>query len=107
MISFFPEVYPDELLYSWFARYGVRTGYTNYRAIADDLFTSNTAKPNPEFLIPLSKDAYRAITASMTFEEAILNHTMFPYYSRFLPSERRQKVDINLLHLSFLLSTNF
>ena len=43
MISFFPEVYPDELLYSWFARYGVRTGYTNYRAIADDLFTSNTA----------------------------------------------------------------
>ena len=99
MISFFPEVYPDELLYSWLARYGVRTGYTNYRAIADDLFTSNTAKPNPEFLIPLSKDAYRAITASMTFEKAILNHTMFPYYSRFLSLERRQKAYNSLLKM--------
>ena len=53
MISFFPDVYPDELAYSWFARYGVRSGYTHYRAIADDLFTSHTAKPNLEFIIEL------------------------------------------------------
>ena len=36
MISFFPAPYPDELVYSWFARYGMRTGYTHYRAIAED-----------------------------------------------------------------------
>lgn len=91
MISFFPDVYPDELVYSWFARYGVRTGYTHYRAIADDLFTSHTAKPNLEFIIELNEDAYRTITRIMPFEQVIMKHTMFPYYARFLPSERRQR----------------
>ena len=99
MISFFPDVYPDELAYSWFARYGVRSGYTHYRAIADDLFTSHTAKPNLEFIIELSQDAYSAITSIMPFERFILNHTMFPYYARFLPVERRQKAFEHLLNM--------
>ena len=91
MIAFFPDVYPDELAYSWFARYGVRTGYLHYRAIADDLFTSNTAKPNIEFLIRLNQEAYQMITSILPFEDVIMKHTMFPYYARFLPLERRQK----------------
>lgn len=99
MISFFPDVYPDELLYSWFSRYGVRVGYTNYRSVADDLFTSNTAKPNTEFLISLNHDALSVITASVPLDEAILNHTMFPYYSRFLPVERRKKAYNSLLQM--------
>lgn len=99
MISFFPDVYPDELAYSLFARYGVRSGYTHYRAIADDLFTSHTAKPNLEFIIELSQDAYRAITSIMPFERFILNHTMFPYYARFLPVERRQKALGHLMNM--------
>lgn len=99
MISFFPDVYPDELAYSWFARYGVRSGYTHYRAIADDLFTSHTAKPNLEFIIELSQDAYSAITSIMPFERFILNHTMFPYYARFLPVERRQKALGHLMNM--------
>lgn len=91
MIAFFPDVYPDELVYSWLARYGVRSGYSHYRAIADDLFTSHTAKPNLEFIIELSQDAIQAMTSDMTFEEIITKHTMFPYYARFLPVERRQR----------------
>ena len=91
MIAFFPDVYPDELVYSWLARYGVRSGYSHYRAIADDLFTSNTAKPNLEFIMELSQDAIKAMTSSMSLENIILKHTMFPYYARFLPAERRQK----------------
>ena len=87
MIAFFPEVYPDELVYSLLARYGVRSGYTHYRAIADDLFTSHTAKPNLEFVIELSQDAYEVITDAMPFESVIMQHTMFPYYARFLPIE--------------------
>jgi len=91
MIAFFPDVYPDELVYSWLARYGVRSGYSHYRAIADDLFTSNTAKPNLEFIMELSQDAIKAMTSSMSLENIVLKHTMFPYYARFLPAERRQK----------------
>ena len=99
MISFFPDVYPDELVYSWLARYGVRSGYTHYRAIADDLFTSNTAKPNLEFVMELSDEAYRAITSIMPFESVIEKHTMFPYYARFLPVERRQRAFQLLLNM--------
>ena len=100
MIAFFPEVYPDELVYSWLARYGVRSGYTHYRAIADDLFTSHTAKPNLEFVIELSQDAYEVITDAMPFESVIMQHTMFPYYARFLPIERRQKAFGQLMNMS-------
>ena len=99
MIAFFPEVYPDELVYSWLARYGVRSGYTHYRAIADDLFTSHTAKPNLEFVIELSQDAYEVITDAMPFESVIMQHTMFPYYARFLPIERRQKAFGQLMNM--------
>ena len=91
MISFFPAPYPDELVYSWFARYGMRTGYTNYRAIAEDLFISNTAKPNLEFIIELNPEAYKVVTRYKSFEAIIKQHTMFPYYVRFLPKERRVK----------------
>ena len=100
MIAFFPEVYPDELVYSWLARYGVRSGYTHYRAIADDLFTSHTAKPNLEFVIELSQDAYEVITDAMPSESVIMQHTMFPYYARFLPIERRQKAFRQLMNMS-------
>ena len=99
MIAFFPEVYPDELVYSWLARYGVRSGYTHYRAIADDLFTSHTAKPNLEFVMELSQDAYEVITNAMPFETVIIQHTMFPYYARFLPIERRQKAFGQLMNM--------
>lgn len=100
MIAFFPEVYPDELVYSWLARYGVRSGYTHYRAIADDLFTSHTAKPNLEFVMELSQDAYEVITDTMPFESVITQHTMFPYYARFLPVERRQKAFKQLMSMN-------
>ncbi len=99
MIAFFPEPYPDELIYSWFARYAVRTGYTNYRAVADDLFTSNTAKPNLEFVMELSDDGYAAVTRNMPFETVIINHTMFPCYARFLPADRRRRAFELLLNM--------
>lgn len=99
MIAFFPDVYPDELVYSWLARYGVRSGYSHYRAIADDLFTSHTAKPNLEFVTELSQGAIEAMTRDMTFEEIIIKHTMFPYYARFLPVERRQRAYRLLLNM--------
>jgi hypothetical protein len=99
MIAFFPDVYPDELVYSWLARYGVRSGYSHYRAIADDLFTSHTAKPNLEFIMELSQDAIAAMTHNIPFENIVMKHTMFPYYARFLPVERRQRAFKSLMDM--------
>ena len=57
MISFFPDIYPDELLYSQLARYYAKSGYTSYIFAAEDLYEKRTVKPDIEFVNPLTKDA--------------------------------------------------
>ncbi len=96
MIPFFPTVYPDELVYSWFSRYYTRTGYISYASVAADLFTTSIVKPNIEFLNHLTPAAIQVITQSMSLEQLVMNHTMFPYYARFLP-ENRLKTALKLM----------
>lgn len=89
MIACFPEIYPDELLYSQLARYYAQSGYIAYRYAAEDLYINRTVRPDMEFLNKFSDDAFLKITQSMPIETIIEKHTMFPYYGRFLPVERR------------------
>ena len=96
MIAFFPEPYPDELAYSLFARYHVHSGHLTFRATAEDLFQNKDAIPNPEFFAPLSEEVCNILTRNSTMETFIAEHTMLPYYIRFLPLERRRKA-MNLL----------
>lgn len=91
MIAYFPAAYPDELLYSQLARYYTRSGYTAYTYAAEELFTSKIVRPDMEFVNTFTPDVFRMITKNMPMEEVVLNHTMFPYYGRFLPLERRQR----------------
>ena len=43
MIGFMPEIYPDELIYSWFCRYLVHSGYSaNKMALNDLLFNKQS-----------------------------------------------------------------
>ena len=62
MIAFFPEPYPDELLYSLFARYYVRSGYPIYRSAAEDLYQDVNISPDMEFINPLTSDALHHLT---------------------------------------------
>lgn len=91
MIAYFPEIYPDELLYSLLARFYKNTGYPCYWYAAEDLFESKTVRPDIEFVNQYSPAALRMITKDLSMDEVILNHTMFPYYGRFLDKERRNK----------------
>lgn len=91
MISYFPAAYPDELLYSQLARYYAKSGYMAYTYAAEELFMSKIVRPDMEFVNAFTSDALRVITKDMTMEDAVLRHTMFPYYGRFLPLERRQR----------------
>lgn len=91
MISYFPTPYPDELLYSQLARYYAKSGYMAYTYAAEELFTSKTVRPDMEFVNAFTPDALRMITKDMTMEDVALKHTMFPYYGRFLPLERRKR----------------
>ena len=99
MIGVFPEPYPDELLYSVFARYYVRSGYRNYIFVAEDLFLNRSVRPNFEYFPALKEDVVSKLTANLSFEKIILQHTMFPYHCRFLPKERKEQALLSLIDM--------
>ena len=88
---FFPEMYEDELAYSLFARYHVHSGHLTFRATAEDLFVNKDVIPSTEFIVPLTEEAVKMIARTMPLSEFVEKHTMLPYYTRFLPLERRKK----------------
>lgn len=91
MIAYFPSPYPDELVYSLFARYSVNSGNLTYGSVAEDLFLNKTVKPDIEFIPQLTPDALHRLSALMPVEKVIEKHTLFQYYARFLNKERRDK----------------
>lgn len=91
MTMYLPEIYPDELVYSWLARYYIQTGYVRYAFVAEELFQSKTVRPDIEFVNQYTAPMLQAITEKMPMSEIIENHTMFPYYGRFLPKERKNQ----------------
>lgn len=91
MISYFPSIYPDELLYSQLARYYVKSGYTAYIFAAENLFCSKTVRPDIEFVNKYTPETLQLLTKNMSFDELINQHTMFPYYGRFIKLERKKQ----------------
>lgn len=91
MIAYFPAIYPDELIYSQLARYCAKSGYLAYTYAAEELFVSKTVRPDMEFVNTYTPVALKMITRNMPIEDLVVKHTMFPYYGRFLPKERREK----------------
>ena len=97
MISYFPELYPDELVYSLLSRFYVQSGYLSYIYAAEDIYNSKTVRPDPEFLNPLQDEVKNHIVKKISMKELVEYHTMYPYYGRFLGKYRRQKVfNLNL-----------
>lgn len=87
MIGFMPEIYPDELVYSWIARYYAHSGYPAYVFALEDLMGRKNARPDVELMGKLKKDAQSMIAKMIPMEELVLNHTMLPYY-RFTEGAR-------------------
>ena len=90
MIGFFPQIYPDELVYSWLARYYARSGYSAYIDAIRDLF-GKIVRPDVELFNKFDEDALAVITSQVSMHDLIMKHTMYPYYARFLPMERRKR----------------
>ena len=57
---------------------------------AEDLYRNRQTKPNIEFLNALTDDALAQLTRNIFLEKVIEKHTMYPYFARFLPLERRR-----------------
>ena len=98
MISYLPEIYPDELVYSWFCRYYVHTGCLTHKTALQDILYSRCNNPSKEFIGHLNPDMSAAIQKLCPIETLIAEHTMFPQYARFLPLEQRNEA---LYHIGF------
>lgn len=91
MILTFPRPYPDELLYSLYARYHVQSGNTSKKGTIAELFGVNTAYPVMDLPGHLGITAER-LGYPWTSEILLLNHTLYPYYAYYLPAVRANKV---------------
>lgn len=99
MITQFPAIYPDELLYSQLARYHTRSGNLAYIFTAEQLFQIKTVRPDVEFLNAYTPEVLSILTSTMSLKDIVMNHTMFPYYGRFLRSERRMEAFDSLVNM--------
>ena len=76
MIAYFPEIYPDELVYSWFCRCYVHSGFSTHKALLDELLYKRCNNPSKEFLGHLNTDTQRQIQEIYPIKSLILENTM-------------------------------
>ena len=92
MIGYFPELYEDELIYSWIARYLVHSGYTSAADTYQDLYFNKNLRPSVELMNNMLDDAKTVMTIYMSMEDLIHKHTLFPEYGRFIDPAKREKL---------------
>jgi hypothetical protein len=93
MLPFFPTPYRDELLYSVFARYHLRSTNETPRATLIDLFGSPTACAVVGLQVRLAALAERLTSkTALSIMQLIRDHTLFPFYRLFITWERGEKV---------------
>lgn len=98
MITYFPEIYPDELVYSWFCRYYVHAGCFTHKMALNELLYKRCNNPSKEFIGHLNSDAESIISRMYDIDKFILNHTMFPQYARFIPLKEKKNALYKLGH---------
>jgi hypothetical protein len=93
MIGFFPDSYPDELLYSACARYASRTKYLNKHSAIIELFGKRGLSAIVDF--PTRLEYFISILPeghNYSVEQLINENTLLPFHLPFLPIERAKVV---------------
>lgn len=91
MIHFFTDPYKDELIYSAIARYHYYTGNLDCKDTLEELFGKRTIIPSLEigsYLEVLAKN----LGSNYNADSIIQNHTIYPFYSPFLPKDRKEEL---------------
>lgn len=93
MIGFFPESYPDELLFSILSRYHRRMGYRDVASTMRDLFGNQMARSSVDLPANLGELVSR-LPNGHTYSVARLidRHTLLPFYSPFVPAPRLEQI---------------
>lgn len=98
MIVYLPEIYPDELVYSWFCRYFVHSGYISHKMALQDILYKKCNNPSKEFIGHLNPEMEQTIKQLYSIDELIIQHTMYPQYARFIPLEQKK---LALYHIGY------
>lgn len=87
----FPTPYPDELIYSTIARYGVHFGITSPKQLLDEVFSNRKVIATADLPCHLKNIAeHYPKSHNLTVKKIIYQHTLFPIYAPFVTEERRQ-----------------
>jgi hypothetical protein len=89
MLGHFPTPHDDELFYSLCARYGSRVSYPSAKSLLLDIFNAASACAVVDLPNRLRCFTDALPTGSfLTVDRLIDQHTLFPFFSAFLPPER-------------------
>jgi hypothetical protein len=91
-LAYVPKLYRDELFYSMAARYHRHVGNVAFRDTSGELFGDRFMRPTfdlpshlPAFLDRVPPERHLSV------ERLALEHTHLPYYTAYLPAERREE----------------
>lgn len=90
MIAYFPTPLPDELWYSVVMRYHIHSGQPHWKDTAATLHIGRNITQTG-WLFPNQSMRWVAheLPHLLSLQELTLNHTLFPFWTLFLPPERR------------------
>lgn len=89
MILCFPDLYPDELLYSGWARFSDRVQYLHKGNVLQDLFGNKFVRPIVDFPCRIKYFVEHLLKDTRyTVDYLIDYHALLPLYSPFLPQDR-------------------
>ena len=93
MIEYFPDPYPDEILYSVWARYSDYVRYPSKQDVLQELFGSWKHWAGVEFPCHLGYFVdHLPLGHCYPVDWFIDHHTLLPFYSPFLPPERIKRM---------------
>lgn len=89
MLRYMPDPYPDELIYSVWARFSDHAGYPSAKAVFQDLFGDQAVNPIVDLPCHLQKFCNNLPTeVEFDVDAMIDHHTLFSYYGPFLSPEK-------------------
>ncbi|KMM36354.1 TnsD family Tn7-like transposition protein [Guptibacillus hwajinpoensis] len=92
MLVHFPTPYPDELLYSLFARYHKNAGTLSPKQTIKELFGTITNRAVVDLQGNIGTLTQRLKTSKISSQEVIENHTLYPIYRPFIPPDRSNDI---------------
>lgn len=99
MINCFPEMYEDELLYSVVSRYRRMCGLISKNNISKDFYDKEQGIFQMLFPLHLNEMSKRLPCSSqITGEQLLLEHTMYPFFTKFLSYELCEDIKESMLN---------